>query len=485
MKPPSLQVAAADGRNEWHGGWLALWLLAFISLAGCVMGPDYRRPAVESPPAFRGGSAAETNSLADLPWWQVFKDDVLQDLIRRALTNNYDLRIAFTRVEQARNLALEARSGYFPQLNYGAAAGAGRNVGANNSPSPTGVSGSVLAVDASASWQIDLWGRIRRMTEAARAQYYASQEARRDVTSGLIAEVAENYFQLLALDRQLQIARDATNSFAGSLKIFTERLQGGVASRLETSSAEALLDSSAAMVPQLEQRIIQQENQISVLLGQGPGVITRGSALLEGQSLPEVPPGLPSALLERRPDIREAEQQLRSANAQIGVAKADFFPQLNLTGLVGQVSPELTALTSGAANAWSAAASLTGPIYRGGFLRAQYRQAVAARDQYALQYQAAVLNALQEVSNALVARQKLAETSIQQTRAVRAYQEAVKISQQRYQQGQSSYYEVLQAQQNLFPAENSLAQTQVDYLTAIVQLYRALGGGWLVPPESH
>lgn len=485
MKKPSLQVAVADGRDEWHWGRLALALLAVISLAGCVAGPDYRRPAVESPPAFRGGSPAETNSLADLPWWQVFKDDVLQDLIRRALTNNYDLRIAFTRVEQARAMVAEARSGYFPQLNYGAAAGAGRNVGANNTPSPTGQSGSVLAVDATASWEIDLWGRIRRMTEAARAQYYASEEARRDVTSTLVAEVAQDYFQLLALDRQLQIARDATNSFAGSLKIFTERLQGGVASRLETSSAEALLDSSAAMVPQLEQQIIQQENQISLLLGQGPGAIPRGNALLEGQSLPEVPPGLPSGLLERRPDIREAEQQLRSANAQIGVAKANFFPQLNLTGLVGQVSPELTALTSGGANAWSVAASLTGPVYQGGLLRAQYRQAVAARDQSALQYQAAVLNALQEVANALVSRQKLAETSIQQTRAVSAYQEAVKISRQRYQQGQSSYYEVLQAQQNLFPAENSLVQTRVGYLTAIVQLYRALGGGWMVPPESH
>jgi multidrug efflux system outer membrane protein len=463
-----------------------LWTLGFglwALVAGCAVGPHYKRPPVNAPETFRGETknSASTNSFAELPWWQVFHDDNLQSLIRVALTNNYDLRIAVARVEQARAVVAEARSQFFPQVNYEGVAGTGRNVSGGNTPSPTGTGGAIFAADANATWEIDLFGRIRKLTESARAQFFASQEARRDVMISLIGQVAQNYFQLLALDRQLAIARDSTNSFGQSLKIFNERLQGGVASKLETSSAEALMDSAAATIPQLEEQIAMQENQLSVLLGKNPAAISRTNSIFENQNLPEIPAGLPSALLERRPDIREAEQQLRSANAQVGVAVADFFPQLNLTGLFGEVSSDLTTFTSGGGDvAWSIAAGLTGPIFHGGQLRAQYAQARAAREQFALQYQSTVLNAFQEISDALISREKLAVARTYQGRAVDAYQEAVKIALERYRLGNADYYEVLQEQQLLFPAENSLVQTQLDQLLAVVQLYRALGGGWEV-----
>jgi multidrug efflux system outer membrane protein len=450
-----------------------------LFLAGCAVGPNYKRPPINAPGTFRGENEISTNSFADLPWWEVFHDDTLQNLIRTSLTNNYDLRIAVTRVEQARAVAAQARSQFFPQLNYTVNASRAQNA-ANNMPSPTGTLGDVFGAGATASWEIDLWGQIRRLNESARAQFLASEEARRDVMVSLIAQVAQDYFQLLALDSQLEIARQSTNSFGESLKLFNEQLRGGVASKLETSSAEALMDSAAATIPELEQQIALQENQLSVLLGENPGSITREESSFEKQTLPEVPAGLPSALLERRPDIREAEQELRSANAQVGVAVADFFPQLNLTGLFGEASPELSAFTSGGDVAWSIAAGLTGPLFHGGQLRAQYAQARAAREQFALQYQSAVLNAFQEISDALISREKLAGARMQQSRAVDAYKEAVKISMERYRLGNASYYEVLEEQQQLFPAENSLVQTQLNQLLAVVELYRALGGGWEV-----
>jgi multidrug efflux system outer membrane protein len=454
-----------------------LWFVLLVT--GCTMGPNYKRPPINAPENFRGESVASKNSFADLPWWQVFHDDALQNLIHTALTNNYDLRIAVTRVEQARAIAAQARAQFYPQLNYAAAAGAGRNV-ADNAPSPTGTGGTVYALYANVSWEIDLWGQIRRLNESARAQYFASQEARRDVMTSLIAQVAQDYFQLLALDRQMEIARESTNSFGESLKIFNERLRGGVASRLETSSGEALLDAAAATIPEFEEQIALQENQLSVLLGQNPGAILRGNSSLENQMPPDIPAGLPSALLERRPDIREAEQQLRSANALVGVAAANFLPQLNLTGLFGDASPELSAFTGGGDVAWGIAAGLTGPLFHGGQLRSQYAQARAAREQFALQYKAAVLNAIQENSAALILHAKSSRARLQQGRAVDAYKEAVKIATERYLQGTVNFDVVLQEQQLLFPAENLFVQFQLNQFLAVVQLYRALGGGWEV-----
>lgn len=454
--------------------------LCFLFLAGCAVGPNYKRPQVNEPQSFRSEPSEATNSFADLPWWQVFHDETLQKLIRTALTNNYDLRVAVTRVQQARAVTAETRAGLFPQVNYGGFAGGGHNAspGSVGGGLPIHTNIEIWQADINASWELDIWGRVRRMTESARAQYFASEEARRDVTTSIIAQVAQDYFQLLALDRQLAIARESTNSFGGSLHIFTERLTHGAASKLETSSAQALLESAAATIPDLERQVAQLENQLSVLLGENPHAIVHEDSQLDDQFPPKVPAGLPSSLLERRPDIREAEQQLRSANAQVGAAIGNYFPQLSLTGLFGQVSPELSGITAGGANAWSVAANLAGPIFQGGRLRAQYRQAIAVREQNALQYQAAVLNALQEVSSALVAREKLAEARVHQAQAVEAYKQAVEIVTRRYQNGQSSYFEVLQEQQLLFPAENSLVQTELSQLTSIVQLYRALGGGW-------
>jgi outer membrane protein, multidrug efflux system len=472
---------AAIFAGKSPGIFLSFWL--GLLLTGCAVGPNYHRPPLNPPEVFRGETEASTNSFANLPWWQVFHDARLQGLIRIALTNNYDLRIAVTRVEQARAMAAEARAGFYPQLNYAANASRGQNVAGGNLPAATGTLGDIFSVDATASWEIDLWGRIRRLNESARAQYLASQEARRDVMISLIAQVAQNYFQLLALDRELGIARESTNSFGESLVLFNERLQGGVSSKLDTSSAEALMDAAAATIPELEQQIALQENQLSVLLGQNPGAIPREYSSFEKQLPPEIPAGLPSALLERRPDIREAEQQLRSANAQVGVAEADFLPQLNLTGLFGEISPELSTFGAGDV-AWGIAAGLTGPLFHGGQLRAQYAQARAMRDQFALQYQSVVLNAFQEVSDALITREKSASAGIEQGRAVAAYHVAVKISMDRYRLGNADYYEVLQEQQLLFPAENSLVQFQLNQLLAVVQLYRALGGGWEVDKNT-
>jgi multidrug efflux system outer membrane protein len=449
-------------------------------LAGCAVGPEYKRPAdpVISPAGFRGETSTTTNSLADLPWWQVFHDETLQNLIRIALTNNYDVRIAVTRVEQARQVAAEARSQFYPQLDYDVAAGGGRNTVNGTTPSLTGKTGQEMAAYGTASWDIDLWGKLRRLNESARAQFLATQEARRDVTISLVAQVAQNYLQLLALDRELDIARQSTNSYAESLKIFNERLKGGVASKLDTSAAEALMEAAAATIPDLERQVTLQENQLSILLGQDPGEIVRERTALDKQIPPAVPAGLPASLLERRPDIREAEDQLQSANAQVGVAKANFFPQLNLTALLGAVSPELNAFVTGGELAWGVAGGLTGPLFHAGQLRAQYAQARAARDQYALQYESTVLNAFMEVSDALVSREQLARSREREARAVAAYQEAVKIAMERYRMGEADYYEVLQEQQLLFPAENTLVQYQLNQLVAIVQLYQALGGGW-------
>ena len=454
-----------------------------ITLASCAMGPNYKRPKLDVPADFRSAPDHGTNSLADLPWWQMFRDENLQDLIRVALTNNYNLRIAIARVDQAHAILVQNRAAYFPQIGYAASAQRGRNA-VNGSPAFTGTStnGPVTAnefiFDGNVSWEIDLWGRIRRLNESARAQFLASNEARRDVMISLISQVAQSYFQLLAVDRQLEIARRTTNSYGESLRIFSEQLSHGVASKLETAAAEAALASAAATIPDLERQAVIQENMINVLIGHNPGPIRRSHTLLQELLPPQVPTGLPSALLERRPDLRESEQQLRSANAQIGVAVADFFPHISLTGLLGQVSPELSAFTSRAANAWSIAANLTGPVFQGGRLYGQYREAKALREQAMLQYQFTALNAFAEISDALISREKVAAVRIQQARAVNAYQTAVEIVNKRFLVGQSSYYEVLQEQLLLFPAENSLIQTELSQLLTLVQLYQALGGGW-------
>lgn len=454
-------------------------LFIAVLLSGCALGPNYLRPKVNAPENFRSASSpAEMASLGDLPWWKIFNDEKLQGLIREALTNNYDLLIAISRVEQSRQIALQARAQFFPQINYEGAVGTGKNSFLTTA-SPNG--GKTLdsgLIDMNVFWEIDFWGRIRRLNEAARAQYLASEEGRRGVTISLVSGVAQAYFELLELDLQLEISKRITKSFEDTLKLFTQKYEGGAGSKLETSSAQGLLSSVAANVPEFERQIALKENQINVLLGRNPGPVERNAALLQQSMPPEIPAGIPSKLLERRPDIREAEQNVVAANAQIGVAMANFFPQIGLTTLFGKVSPELSAFSAGSSNLWAVAGSLTGPIFHGGALVAQYRQAKSVRDEAVLRYEQAALNAFQEVSNSLVSRQKYEDIRVQQAGAVAAYDEAVQVSLKRYNAGKASYYEVLQNQQQLFPAETSLAQTELNRLLVIVQLYKALGGGW-------
>ncbi len=483
---------SAGGQAHSALGLLLLVGLCAGMLCGCAVGPNYHRPPVAAPTTFRDQAAAGTNSLADLPWWDIYHDEALRNLIHHALTNNYDVRIAAARVEQARAIAVQARSAFLPQIAYNGAASRGRqSVFGTAFPiegrdvNPT--SSSFLA-DFDVVWEVDLFGRLRRANEAARSQYLASEEARRGVTVALLGDLAQAYFELLELDELLRIAERTTNSFSDTLRIFNERLRGGVGSKLETSRAEAALASAAATVPELARQITLKENQINVLLGRNPGPVPRTATLLQEKTPPEVPAGLPSSLLERRPDVREAEQNLRAANAVIGLAIGQFFPRIGLTALYGGVSSDLSAITSGGASAWALAANLTGPVFQGGRLYGQYRQAKAAWEEARLRYLQSALNAFREVSDALVSRQRFAESRAEQARSVGAYQEAVEVSLQRYRAGNASYYEVLEAQQQLFPAENALAQTQLNQLLAIVQLYRALGGGWENPatrsPES-
>ncbi|MDD5139483.1 MAG: efflux transporter outer membrane subunit [Verrucomicrobiales bacterium] len=454
-------------------------LVVVAALAGCAVGPNYKRPVVQSPANFRFDETKTTNSLGDLPWWRVFQDPMLQNLIGTAITNNYNLKQAVARVEQAHNQAAAANSAFYPQIGYGGDVGRGRNALYNTpSPSPNSPTLSSAQLTLSAAWEIDLWGRIRRSSEAARAQYLATDEARRGVMITLVSDVATTYFQLLQLDQELAIEREATNAYAGSFRIFNDRLTNGVASKLETDRAAAALANAAASIPQLEQQIASTENQLNVLLGRNPGSVERGSLTNQPLLTPEVPAGLPSELLRRRPDVLQAEESLIAANANVGVSVANFFPQIGLTTFLGRASPELSSFTSGAGNFWDLGGTMSGPVFQGGKLRAGYRAAKAQFDEAKAAYQQNVLTAFAEVSNALIARQKLAEVYVYNGQAVVALAESVELATQRYLNGKSSYYEVLQAQQELYPTQRAQVQTQVGELNAVVQLYKALGGGW-------
>jgi multidrug efflux system outer membrane protein len=457
--------------------------LALACLAGCAIGPNYQRPAVNTPGDFRFATNASANSVGDLPWWEVFKDPTLLGLIQTAVTNNYDLRRAVARVEQARNLAVVARAPIFPQIGYGGGVGHGRNALFNMPAVLNGSTESSAQVNLNAFWEVDLWGRIRRLSEAARAEYLATDEARRGVTMTLVSEVATAYFQLLQFDEELAVQREATNAYTASYRLFEDRLNNGAASKLETDRAAAALANAASIIPRLELSIATTENQLNVLLGRNPRPIARNSLTNQALMTPDVPAGLPSELLRRRPDVLASEQQLIVANANIGASLAGFFPQIGLTTFVGKVSPELSAFTAGSANMWNVGATLAGPLFQGGQLRAQYRASKAKFDEARAAYEQNVLTALQEVSDALIARQKLAEARFQNEQAALALASSVDLATQRYVGGRSSYYEVLQAQQELYPTLRAQIQAQVGELLAIVQLYKALGGGWQETPK--
>jgi multidrug efflux system outer membrane protein len=335
------------------------------------------------------------------------------------------------------------------------------------------------------SWEIDLWGKIRRSSEAANAQFLASEEARRAVLLSLVSDMAQAYFELLELDTRLKIARDSTRAYQDTFNLFADRLRFGVASEMQTSRAEGNLAQAAASIPEIESQIAAKENQISVLLGRNPGPVPRGQPLFAQAAVPTVPAGLPSALLERRPDLLRVEQELVAANAQIGVAKSLFFPQLSLTGLLGKASPELSALTGGAATVWQAGGQLTGPLFQGGKIYQNYKASQALAEEAKWKYEQAVIQAFQEVSTSLAALEKLAGSEVEQARSVKALEKSVQISNDRYLYGLASYYEILDSLQRLYPAQYAEAQIHLNRLLAYVQLYRALGGGWnLANPQQ-
>ena len=453
-------------------------LLAALLAPGCAIGPDYRRPETQVPSAYRGAAPSD-DSLADNAWWDLYKDEQLSSLIRASLANGFDARIAAARVSEARAVAAQVHGQRFPAFGYSANADRGRNALLGN-PYTQGGGTTADGFDGylGAAWELDLWGRVRRLDEAARAQYLGSIEGRRAVLLSLVAEVATAYYGLLELDEELSIARAATDSLGNSLRLFNRQLEGGTASRLDAATAEAAMASSAARIPEIEREIAIRENQICVLVGTPPGPVARGSRLSEQALPPDVPAGLPSSLLERRPDVREAEFAAVAANARIGVTVGGFLPRIGLSAILGGVSPELDRITSRKAGLWSVGAGATGPLFQGGGLHGQYDQAKQEWEVARLQYQQSALNAFADVANALVTRQKLAEVRAQQERAVRAYQEAATLSSERYSAGKASYDEVIESQLKLFPAQSELAQTRRDQFTAVVQLYKALGGGW-------
>jgi multidrug efflux system outer membrane protein len=451
--------------------------------AGCTVGPNYKRPAIDPPAAFRGAPAAApaAASLADLKWFEVFKDERLQEMVRTALVKNYDLRDAVVRVEAARaNLGI-TRADQFPTSDASAGVTSQRIAAGGAFPLPQGfdqtrtVGGVALNL---LSFELDVWGRLRRATEAARADLLASEENRKAVMTTLVSDVAGSYFNLLALDMELAIARRTLETRQESLNLIRIREQSGLATVVEVRQGEQLVYGAAQAIPTAERLIEQTENQISLLLGGSPDAMPRGRSLLEQEQPPSVPPGLPSSLLERRPDIRAAEQNLIAANAFIGVAKAAYFPRISLTGFLGFQSDSLANLFSGPARVWQFAPQVTQPIFNAGRLKSNVRLAEAQQQLALIQYERAIQTAFREVSDALIGHQKVREVRAQQEQLVATLQDRSRLSYLRYRGGVDTLLNALDADRDLFEAELILARTRRDELIALVQLYRALGGGW-------
>jgi multidrug efflux system outer membrane protein len=458
-------------------------------LAGCAVGPDYKRPDVTTPAEFRTAATdphrqSGTNSFADLGWWQTFQDPQLAAYVAEALTNSWDIKIAAARVLQAEAVLGITRSQFFPTVNAAGDVVTSRTSQNGPIPLPAGVNpkrgyGDVyLSLPA---YEVDLWGRIRRANEAARAQLFASVEAQRTVRQTLVADVATAYLDLLELDLELDIAHNTYGARTNSLELTSSRQQGGVASMQDVYQAKILVSTAEATIADTHRRIEQQENLLCILLGRNPGSLQRGPALTTLTVRAEVPPGLPSSLLERRPDLRAAEQQLVSANADIGQAKAAFYPQLTLTGYYGFQSVALSDLFTGASKTWQFGPALTLPLFTGGKLRSNLKLAEARFQESVAQYQRTVQNAFREVSDNLIAYQRTREFREKQQDRTQAHRDATSMANVRYDGGVTSYLEVLYNEQELFTAELELAQARRNELLSVVQLYRALGGGWTEP----
>jgi len=414
-------------------------------------------------------------SLGDQKWWEVFQDQQLQDLLHTALQHNYDVRIAATRILQAQAQVGITRSDQLPTISGGVEAVNQRSARTKFFPA---FETSSNQVDLSLAWELDFWGKYRRATESARANLLATEWAREAVISTLVSDVAAAYFQLRELDLELEISRRTLVSRRDSLRITQMLASGGATSMLDVRQAEQLVFTAAGTIPDLERRIEQQENFISTLLGNNPGPVARGTKLTEQPHAPELPAGLPSSLLERRPDIRQAEAQLIAANAQIGVARAAYFPQINLTASGGYQSSALTSLFTGPAGLWSFGGSLVQPIFTGGRIRSNVKFTEARQQETALAYQQTIQQAFRGVSDALVEYRKDREFREQQEQLTFSAQDAARLSETRYRGGATSYLEVLTNETNYFNAELALAQAQLNELLGLVRIYRNLGGGW-------
>ncbi len=461
-----------------------LTALAAIVPVACTLGPDYQRPAVQAPEAFQY-EPANAAATADTLWWQQFQDPVLDQLINESLAHNSNIAIAAANVEQAAAFLTQTRSQLFPLVGYGAGGQRERSIEPEfaqqlpNYPNPSSAYQAVL----SASWEIDLWGRIRRQSESAFANVLATDEARRGVILSVVAATASSYVQLRALDEQLVVAKRTLQTYKEAVDLFTLQFKYGQVSQMNVAQAQSQYEAAAAQIPLIESQIAQTQNSLAVLIGRDPGPIARGKPI-DDLVLPQVPAGLPSQLLERRPDLLQAEQQLIAANAQIGAAKALYFPAISLTGAFGSASTELSNLFSGPARVWSYAGSITGPIFNFGAVSGQVAQAEAAQRAALENYQLSIRNAFADVDNALVANLKLQEQLAAQTRLVAALQQYTQLANLQYKGGYTSYSTVLQAEQALFPAELNLVSIRAQMFTSSVNIYKAMGGGWVAEADA-
>lgn len=453
--------------------------ISFLLLTGCTLGPKYKRPAVTVPDSYRGlapdAGPQTAASLGDEKWWTVFQDEQLQALIREALAQNYDLRIAAARVLQAQAALGITRSDQFPTISGGAGAINVRNPQTKFIPA---YETSANQLNLSLFWELDFWGKFRRATEAARANLLATDWAQKAVISTLVSNVASAYFQLRELDLEMEISQRTLSSRKESLRLVEVREKGGTTSLMDVRQSEQLVYAAAEAIPDLERRIEQQENFISILVGRNPGAITRGKSLVENQFPPTVPAGLPSSLLERRPDIQSAEHQLVAANALIGVAKAAYFPQITLTAVGGYQSSALSSLFTGPAGFWNFGGQLAQPIFTAGRIRSGVKLSEAQKQEALLFYQRSIQEAFREVADSLIAYRKNQEFREQQKLLTESAQDATRLADVRYRGGVTSYLEVLDSDTRYFEAELTLAQAQLNERLALVQIYNALGGGW-------
>ncbi len=458
-------------------------LVLFIQ--GCMVGPDYRRPTVDAPQDWRF-QEQETRDLVDTQWWEQFDDPVLNDLIGIGLAENKDVKIAAARIEQFAGQYITTRAALFPQIGAGASFGRDRISEKGAAPLSSAIENPAdsYLTQFGASWEIDLWGKLRRAKESARADILSSEEARRGVILSLVSSIATGYINLRDLDRQLEIAQSTAKSREESYNIFELRFSGGIISELELSQVNSQYEEALAAIPVIRKSIAQQENALSVLLGRNPGPIPRGKTI-DQLALPLVPAGLPSDLLARRPDIRQAEQNLISANAQIGVAKAQYFPNISLTGLFGWSSSEIDRLFMGPAQTWGYAAQVAAPVFTAGAIYGQVKSAEAFQQQLLIVYQQTIQNAFRDVNDALIDRKSTMEQLQAQDNQLKSLEKYARTARLRYDNGYTSYIEVLDAERSLFNVQLAQAQTKGFLFQSVVNIYKSMGGGWITLAEQQ